>query len=512
MVGLDPRPDLLPVELRGDVTRFCCGIIDAVAPHAVAVKPQLAFFEALGAHGMAAFTDICAYARVAGLLVIADGKRGDIGSTARAYADGLPRRRRAARRRADGQPVARTRVGRALPGRRAASRHGHLLRRQDLERGRRRAGRDALGRAADVAARRQRSSPTGAPTSSASTACPPSARWSARHTRAPSARRAGSCRRRCSSSRGSARRARRPPTSPAPSRAARRARSSTRPARSSTPSARGRRRLPCRGRRRGRAAAQGDMGRLGVVAAPERSWRSWRPFAGPVALLLAVTLVVAVVRASMHDGGSTSKQRRPAPAAHGAAPKRAPRSAPRRLRRARRRHDRRRSRRGPASAAATCSAQPEGLADGALHRQRLGCDEAPRRRRRPAGGRLLAIGCAATAGAAPPPSVDARAWLVENPVTGEVLASHAARYRMPIASITKLMTVLVALEHLRARRHRHRRSRAPPPSGRSRSCLAAGEELTVGDLVKGALIQSANDAADALALATAAELPSSSRT
>jgi orotidine-5'-phosphate decarboxylase len=86
VVGLDPRPDLLPVEVRGDVTRFCCGVIDAVAPHAVAVKPQLAFFEALGAEGVAAAEEVCAYARSAGLLVILDGKRGDIGSTARAYA------------------------------------------------------------------------------------------------------------------------------------------------------------------------------------------------------------------------------------------------------------------------------------------------------------------------------------------------------------------------------------------------------------------------------------------
>jgi orotidine-5'-phosphate decarboxylase len=86
VVGLDPRPDLFPVELRGDVTRFCCGLIDAVAPHAVAVKPQLAFFEALGAPGIAAFIEVCAYARRAGVLVIADGKRGDVGSTARAYA------------------------------------------------------------------------------------------------------------------------------------------------------------------------------------------------------------------------------------------------------------------------------------------------------------------------------------------------------------------------------------------------------------------------------------------
>ena len=86
VVGLDPRPDLLPVEVRGDVSRFCCGIVDAVAPHVVAVKPQLAFFEALGPPGLAAFEEVCAYARAAGLVVIVDGKRGDIGSTARAYA------------------------------------------------------------------------------------------------------------------------------------------------------------------------------------------------------------------------------------------------------------------------------------------------------------------------------------------------------------------------------------------------------------------------------------------
>ncbi len=96
VVGLDPRPDLMPVELRGDVARFCCGLVDAVAPHTPAVKPQLACFEALGPAGMAAFDEVCAYARRAGLLVIADGKRGDIGSTARAYSEaylegGVPR-------------------------------------------------------------------------------------------------------------------------------------------------------------------------------------------------------------------------------------------------------------------------------------------------------------------------------------------------------------------------------------------------------------------------------------
>jgi orotidine-5'-phosphate decarboxylase len=97
VVGLDPQLELLPVELRGDAhlgrdaaaeacARFCCGLIDAVAHYVVAVKTQVAFFEALGGAGMSAFEEVCDYARAAGLLVIADAKRGDIGSTARAYA------------------------------------------------------------------------------------------------------------------------------------------------------------------------------------------------------------------------------------------------------------------------------------------------------------------------------------------------------------------------------------------------------------------------------------------
>jgi orotidine-5'-phosphate decarboxylase len=98
LVGLDPRPELLPVELRGDTylsrgaaadacARFCRGLIDAVAPYVVGVKLQLAFFEALGSDGIRAYEEVRDYARAATLLVIADAKRGDIGSTARAYAD-----------------------------------------------------------------------------------------------------------------------------------------------------------------------------------------------------------------------------------------------------------------------------------------------------------------------------------------------------------------------------------------------------------------------------------------
>ena len=87
VVGLDPVVERLPAEVGGDIARFCFGIVDAVAEHAVAVKPQSAFFEALGSDGVRAFEQVCAYARSAGLLVIADVKRGDIGSTAQAYAD-----------------------------------------------------------------------------------------------------------------------------------------------------------------------------------------------------------------------------------------------------------------------------------------------------------------------------------------------------------------------------------------------------------------------------------------
>jgi orotidine-5'-phosphate decarboxylase len=97
VVGLDPRLDLLPMELRGEgvlgraagasaVARFCKGIVDAVGPYVVAVKPQSAFFEALGSDGMRALEEVSDYARSSGLLVLLDAKRGDIGSTARAYA------------------------------------------------------------------------------------------------------------------------------------------------------------------------------------------------------------------------------------------------------------------------------------------------------------------------------------------------------------------------------------------------------------------------------------------
>lgn len=89
-VGLDPVIDKLPEGVSKDVkgvSVFCHGIIDAVASTAACIKPQMAYFELLGWEGMKVFFEVCAYAQGKGLLVIADGKRNDIGSTCDAYAD-----------------------------------------------------------------------------------------------------------------------------------------------------------------------------------------------------------------------------------------------------------------------------------------------------------------------------------------------------------------------------------------------------------------------------------------
>jgi len=96
-VGLDPRAQQLPTALRPSDPRdwgavalayeqFCRGIIDAVASHVGVVKPQAAFFEELGPAGMVSLGKVVEHARSKQLLVIMDGKRNDIGSTAEAYA------------------------------------------------------------------------------------------------------------------------------------------------------------------------------------------------------------------------------------------------------------------------------------------------------------------------------------------------------------------------------------------------------------------------------------------
>ena len=112
---------------------------------------------------------------------------------------------------------------------------------------------------------------------------------------------------------------------------------------------------------------------------------------------------------------------------------------------------------------------------------------------------VVALGFTGSARAAVP-NPDARAFLVMNAATGEVLASHNADESMPIASITKLMTVLIALKHLKPTDVVTVSDEAAQV-GESRIPLTPGERVTVADLLAGALIQSANNAADALASA-----------
>jgi orotidine-5'-phosphate decarboxylase len=103
VVGLDPDPGALwpeaaegvradapPAErAAGAVLRHCRALIDAAAPACVGAKLQLACFERLGPPGWRVLHEVAAHARSAGLLVIADGKRGDISVSARAYAESL---------------------------------------------------------------------------------------------------------------------------------------------------------------------------------------------------------------------------------------------------------------------------------------------------------------------------------------------------------------------------------------------------------------------------------------
>ncbi len=86
-IGLDPDSARLPQALAGEVDpifAFCAAIMAATADLACAFKPNIAFFEALGPAGLATLARICALPRRVPLIL--DAKRGDIGSTAEAYA------------------------------------------------------------------------------------------------------------------------------------------------------------------------------------------------------------------------------------------------------------------------------------------------------------------------------------------------------------------------------------------------------------------------------------------
>ena len=100
VIGIDPTLQLLPPhlahrakegssDLYAALSDYCLGIVTAVSDLVPAVKPNIAFFEAFGMHGLSIYKSVCLTAADLGLLVIGDVKRGDIGSTAAAYAEGL---------------------------------------------------------------------------------------------------------------------------------------------------------------------------------------------------------------------------------------------------------------------------------------------------------------------------------------------------------------------------------------------------------------------------------------
>jgi len=98
VMGLDPRYDMLPECVRNKydaslegaceaILEYNKALIDATCDIVPAVKPQVAFYEMFGIEGMRVFNETCKYAKEKGMVVIADCKRGDIGSTAQGYSN-----------------------------------------------------------------------------------------------------------------------------------------------------------------------------------------------------------------------------------------------------------------------------------------------------------------------------------------------------------------------------------------------------------------------------------------
>jgi len=93
-VGLDPVYGKLPQAVACEdpaaaIEAFSLKVIEAVADYVPAVKPQMACYERYGAAGYAVFERVVAHAKEAGLIVVTDGKRGDIGTSSDHYAAGL---------------------------------------------------------------------------------------------------------------------------------------------------------------------------------------------------------------------------------------------------------------------------------------------------------------------------------------------------------------------------------------------------------------------------------------
>ena len=94
-LGIDPHLDLIPKIFNGNgmiddiakVETFCFSLLEAVTGKIPAIKPQIAMFEQLGPEGMSVLSSLCKYAHSKDFLVIMDAKRGDIGSTSKAYAN-----------------------------------------------------------------------------------------------------------------------------------------------------------------------------------------------------------------------------------------------------------------------------------------------------------------------------------------------------------------------------------------------------------------------------------------
>jgi len=98
VMGLDPRYDMIPEVVRNKYSNDLEGISKAILEYnkelidntydiIPAIKPQLAFYEMFGIEGMKAFKETCKYAKQKRMIVIADAKRGDIGSTAKGYSN-----------------------------------------------------------------------------------------------------------------------------------------------------------------------------------------------------------------------------------------------------------------------------------------------------------------------------------------------------------------------------------------------------------------------------------------
>ena len=98
VMGLDPRYEMIPECVRNKYNLDLEGVSKAILEYnktlidntydiIPAIKPQMAFYEMFGIHGMQTFLDTCKYAKEKGMIVIADNKRGDIGSTAKGYSN-----------------------------------------------------------------------------------------------------------------------------------------------------------------------------------------------------------------------------------------------------------------------------------------------------------------------------------------------------------------------------------------------------------------------------------------